>query len=142
MLKEKIKGLKQRLKAWNKEQFGNIQQKIKRIELELNTLETEGDERQLSDQELQLRKKLQEDLWVAANSYESMLRQMARTKWIKEGDCNSRFFHLTVNGNHRHNMLRGLLVDGCWIEDPNKIKEEVCQFFMKRFEWEFGKLKL
>ena len=25
VLKEKIKGLKQRLKAWNKEQFGNIQ---------------------------------------------------------------------------------------------------------------------
>ena len=71
---------------------------------------------------------------MAANSYESMLRQMARTKWIKEGDCNSRFFHLTVNGNHRHNMLRGLLVDGCWIEEPNKIKEEVCQFFMEGCE--------
>jgi len=31
-------------------------------------------------------------------------------------------------------MLRGLLVDGCWIEDPSRVKkEEVCQFYMKRF---------
>lgn len=27
-----------------------------------------------------------------------------------------------------------LLVDGCWIEDPDRIKEEVHQFFRKRFE--------
>ena len=29
--------------------------------------------------------------------------------------------------------LRGLLVDGCWIEDPSRVKEEVRQFYMKRF---------
>lgn len=49
MLKEKIKGLKQRLKVRKKEQFGDTQKKILRVERELNVLEVEGDQRQLSD---------------------------------------------------------------------------------------------
>ncbi|KAL5161516.1 hypothetical protein HKD37_07G018788 [Glycine soja] len=109
MLKEKIKGLKQILKK-----------KISRIESEINSLESDGDGRQLDDQEIQLRKKLQEDLWVTATSYESLLRQKARSKWIKEEDCNSKFFHIIVNGNRRYNSLRALhneeermRLDGC-----------------------------
>ena len=48
VLKEKVKGLKQRLKVWDKEQFGKIQKKINRIEQELNLLEVGGDGRQLN----------------------------------------------------------------------------------------------
>jgi len=136
VLKEKVKGLKQRLKVWNKEKFRDIQKKISRIELELNKLDSDGNGRQLNDREMALRKKLQEDLWLAATSYESLLRQKARTKWIKEGDCNSKFFHITVNRNRRHNALRGLMLDRCWIEEPARIKEEVHQYFRKKFEEE------
>ena len=122
MLKEKIKGLKRRLKEWNKTQFGDIQQKLRRIEMELNKLEKEGDDRQLNEQEIKLRKQLQEELWVAAHSNESFLKQKARTRWIKEGDGNSRFFHLIVNWKRRFNMVRGVLADGRWIEEPCKVK--------------------
>lgn len=41
MLKEKIKRLKQRLKQWNREQFGDTFKKFKKIEEELNKLETQ-----------------------------------------------------------------------------------------------------
>lgn len=47
-----------RLKAWNKDQFGDMQKKLSRIEIDLNKLEIEGDERQLTDQELMARKQL------------------------------------------------------------------------------------
>ena len=86
MLKEKLKAVKARLKFWDKEQFGDTQKKIQRIERELNKLEIEGDERQLSDDELPTQKKLQEELWIAAQSRESLLRQKARSRWIKKGD--------------------------------------------------------
>ena len=58
MLKEKLKAIKARLKVWNKEQFGDTQKKIQCIEKDLNKLETEGDERQLSENEVLTRKKL------------------------------------------------------------------------------------
>lgn len=72
-----------------------------------------------------LLKQLQEDLWATTHSHKSILRQKARSKWIKEGDCNSRFFHLIVNCNHRHNMLRGVFADRCWIDEPSRVKEEI-----------------
>lgn len=73
MLKEKIKRIKLRLKAWNKDQFEDTQKMLRSIEMELNKLKMEGDERQLNDQELKLQKQVQEDLWVAAHSHESLL---------------------------------------------------------------------
>ena len=99
MLKEKIKRLKQRLKLWNKEQFGDTFKKVQDIEAKLNKLEDDTTDRQLTSQEITNRKRLQEDLWTAAQSHESLMRQKARSRWIKEGDCNSRYFHLLLNAN-------------------------------------------
>ena len=92
MLKEKIKGIKATSRVWNKDHFGDSQQKLVTIENELNKLEAEGDVRQLSAQELLGRKKLQEELWSAVQSHKSLLRQKARSRWIKEGDSNSKVF--------------------------------------------------
>ena len=117
MFKEKIKGVKARLKIWNKEQFGDTHQKVATIEKELNRLEFEGDDRQLFDQELLVSKKLQDELWATAQSHESLLRQKAKTRWIKEGDYISKFFHRVVNLNRRSNTLRGVFVNGVWCLD-------------------------
>ncbi|XP_014630645.2 uncharacterized protein LOC114410772 [Glycine soja] len=94
VLKEKIKKLKERLKTWNRDRFGDTLKKYKKIEGELNQLEVNLADRPLSPQQMIIRKQLQEDLWIAAQSHESLLRQKARATWVKEGDCNSRFFHL------------------------------------------------
>ncbi|KHN42743.1 hypothetical protein glysoja_030226, partial [Glycine soja] len=92
VLKEKIKILKQKLKIWNKESYGDTLKKVIKIEEELNKLEEETIHRQLSAEEESKRKQLQEALWVAAHAHESLLRQKARLRWIKLGDCNSRYF--------------------------------------------------
>lgn len=31
-------------------------------------------------------------------------------------------------------MLRGVFSGGCWVEEPTKVKEEVKQFFLRRFK--------
>lgn len=140
VLKEKFKKLKQRLKDWNKNQFGDAQQELKKVEAELNNLEKEGDGRQLNEEDQKLSRQLKEDLWWwATRSVESIARQNARTKWIKEGDRNSRYFHLTVNWKRHYNMLRGVNVDGCWIHELGRVKKEIRLFFKMRFqesEWE------
>lgn len=89
-------------------------------------------DRQLSEQEIKMRKHWQEELWVATHSNESIIRQKARTRWIKDGDCNSWFFHLIVNRKQRFNMIRGVFADGCWIKEPCRVKEEIRQFFKRR----------
>lgn len=51
ILKEKIKKLKHSLKRWNRKHFGDTFTKVKRIESELNKLEEDTIQRQLSQQE-------------------------------------------------------------------------------------------
>lgn len=129
VLKQKIKRLKQGLKTWNREKFENTLKKVKKIEEELNKLEVDTIHRQLTTQEETQRRDLQEALWVAAQAHESVLRQKARIRWIKQGDCNSRYFHLTMNATRRNNLLKGLMKGETWIADPIKVKEEVRSFF-------------
>ena len=134
MLKEKIKRLKDSIKIWNREQFGDTFKKYKQIEAALNKLEEDTIDRHLDPQQLVSRKKFQEKLWLAAHSHESLLRQKARARWIKEGDCNSRYFHMMINSSRRHNCLKGVKIDGSWIEEPITVKEAVRLFFSKHFQ--------
>ncbi|KAH1197534.1 putative ribonuclease H protein [Glycine max] len=103
------------------------------LEVELNKLEEDTLHRQMTDLEISRRKKLQEDLWVAAQAHETLLRQKSRTRWLKEGDCNTRFFHVMVNANRNRNSIKGLLIEGVWTDEPNKVKEEIRTFFSNRF---------
>ena len=79
--------------------ISRLSQQVQDIEAKLNKLEDDTTDRQLTSQEITNRKRLQEDLWTAAQSHESLMRQKARSRWIKEGDCNSRYFHLQLNLN-------------------------------------------
>jgi len=134
VLKEKLKAVKARLKVWNKEQFGDTQKKIQCIEREQKKLQAEGDERKLSNDELLTWKKLQEELWIAAQSHESLLRQKARSRWIKERNCSSSLFNRVVNENRNFNTLRDMLVDSAWIDEIGRVKEEICSIFKNIFE--------
>ena len=134
VLKEKIKRLKCRLKIWNKEEYGDSFKKVQHLEVELNKLEEDTLHRQMTDLEISRRKKLQEDLWVAAQAHEALLRQKSRSRWLKEGDCNTRFFHIRVNANRNTNCIKGLLIEGEWTDEPNKVKEEIRTFFSNRFQ--------
>ena len=134
VLKQKIKALKVSIKEWNKTHFGDTYSKYKKIEEDLNKMEEESDDRLLNHQELEVRKQLQQQLWEAAQAHESLLRQKARSKWIKEGDCNSRYFDLMINSRRRNNCLNGVLIDGLWKDEPTIVKEEVRRFFLQRFQ--------
>ena len=57
----------------------------------------------LSQDEVKIKKSLQEQLWNAAYVVESMLRQKARVRWLKEGDINSDYFHILINHRRRQN---------------------------------------
>ena len=121
------------MKIWNKVQYGDTLKTVRRIEVELNSLEDASSTRQLSSQELATRKKLQEDLWSAAHAHDSLMRQKARVRWLKEGDCNSRYFHLLMNSRRITNAVKGVLINGSWVDDPTTVKEEICRFFKNRF---------
>lgn len=66
--------------------------------------------------------------------HEALLYQKSIFSWIKEGDKNSRFFHIMVNWRRRVNSLKGLNINGERVEDPVRVKEKVKRFFEDRFK--------
>ena len=39
-----------------------------------------------------------------------------------------------MNLNRRNNSLKGVMIDGSWIDEPGRVKEAVRLFFLQRFE--------
>jgi hypothetical protein len=46
-----------------------------------------------------------QQFWKKISSKESLFRQKSRTKWVQEGDSNSRFFHASIKGRRRRNQI-------------------------------------
>lgn len=138
VLKEKIKLLKEDLKVWNKEIFGNIGNSIEKYRQELKILDTIDDVLGLEDMEIVRRNEIKALLFLEMKKKGSMVQQKSRSKWILEGDENTSFFHNCINRRRKANEFTGLLVEGVWIEEALAVKGEVNKFFkdhFKRVHW-------
>nr|GEV36937.1 RNA-directed DNA polymerase, eukaryota [Tanacetum cinerariifolium] len=60
--------------------------------------------------------------------------QKAKIKWAIEGDENSKYYHGVLNKKRGRLAIRGVLVDGIWMESPSLVKNELFDHFKNRFE--------
>ncbi|GJZ10117.1 RNA-directed DNA polymerase, eukaryota [Tanacetum coccineum] len=61
------------------------------------------------------------------------LAQKAKIRWAIEGDENSRYFHGILNSKRSQLVIRGILNDGDWIDDPLMVKKSFLDHFSNRF---------
>ncbi|GKD23921.1 hypothetical protein Tco_1225624 [Tanacetum coccineum] len=115
---KKLKCLKEKIRAWikNKKENSNIQKKKLKadlVDIDLLLDKGEGDydilnKRVFVSKSLQDIKKL-ETIEVA---------QKAKIKWAIEGDENSKYYHGILNKRRSQLAVRGILVNGTWIDSP------------------------
>nr|GFC54041.1 RNA-directed DNA polymerase, eukaryota [Tanacetum cinerariifolium] len=60
--------------------------------------------------------------------------QKAKIKWVVEGDENSKYYHGVINKKRNNLAIRGVLVDGNWVESPQLVKNEFYAHIKQRFE--------
>jgi hypothetical protein len=84
-------------------------------------------------EEVALRKNLFAQMWHLKISKESILAQRSRTRWLKEGDSNSRYFHACIKSRKKKNFIRALRVGDEWLETPSLIRNATVEFFAHHF---------
>ena len=109
----------QELKRWNKSSFGNSKEKINGLKAKIAKVQQFPPTRE--NLELEASLNLELDEWL--DREDMRLRQMSRELWVKEGDRNSRFFHLSTIIRKRRNYISEIkLDDGNWIRDREEIQ--------------------
>nr|GEX33925.1 hypothetical protein [Tanacetum cinerariifolium] len=59
--------------------------------------------------------------------------QRSKVTWAIEGDENTKFFRGIINKRRRHLAIKGILIDGEWIEDSVRVKSEFFNHFANQF---------
>ena len=62
------------------------------------------------------------------------IMQKAKIKWAVEGDKNSKFSHGMVNRKRTNLAVKGIMIDGVWVDEPRRVKNEFRDYFATRFQ--------
>ncbi|WJX18847.1 hypothetical protein P8452_08606 [Trifolium repens] len=133
VLSRKLKLLKENLKTWNKNCFGNVHEFVTSAEQNLHLIQeqiqTIGPSEDLLNAEL-LAHKSYED---ALNRQEAFWQEKAHLSWHLEGDRNTKFFHRIAKIKSTTKNITTLQDGEHVLTDQNQISDHVVNFYKNLF---------
>ncbi|GKA75926.1 RNA-directed DNA polymerase, eukaryota [Tanacetum coccineum] len=129
----KLKLLKMQIRTWvkvHKNKSQNQKTDLKKGLADIDSILDKGDgTSKIMEEHMNIIKQL-----AALDNIASMeLAQKSKMRWSIEGDENSKSFHGIINKQRNNLAIRGILVDGSWIEDPKVVKNQFLSHFKERF---------
>ena len=128
-LEKKLRLIKKPIKKWNREVYGHIDRNIQKFEQALDKAEAEVVKGEHGDLQWSRIEALRSQLWSWMVKKERYWRQLSRCKILKDGDRNTKFFHLTATLRRQRNWIGKLKVDGEEISDEDTIKSTIVDYF-------------
>ncbi|GJY87422.1 RNA-directed DNA polymerase, eukaryota, partial [Tanacetum coccineum] len=131
--KKKLQNLKQVIRAWNSTK--KLSDNVLKQEHEsiLSLIDSKVDKGIATAEDLNARLHSTKILSDLERKDASDIAQKAKIKWAIEGDENTSFFHGMLKKKRRQCSIKGILTNGTWIEEPDKVKTEFYSHFCKRF---------
>jgi hypothetical protein len=99
------------IKRWRKEKIGDTKLQLALVKEVLLQLELVQESRMLTNQELNLRRRLKARSVGLAAIEKSRIRQRSRLTYIRCGDANTKFFHVKASARQRKNYIHCLQTD-------------------------------
>ncbi|KAK9286378.1 hypothetical protein L1049_014773 [Liquidambar formosana] len=130
---KKLKALKDSLKIWNKDVFGNIKESKDRALEVIHSLNEKEGRLELSVEEKASRMDAKAEFARLARLEEISWHQKSRVLWLKEGDKNTKFFHRMANAHKKGNYIRKLIVNGALVKDENIFAREIVDYYENLF---------
>lgn len=132
-LHDKLKSLKKEIKSWKGSRANAVTDRIASLETDLQStmdqILRDGSSNSLRAKRL----KVLDDLWNAFRLEECRWRQKSRSRWAKEGDRNSAFFHRQCKIRVAKQNITKLSTNGLEIEDAEGIKQAIFQHYKSFF---------
>ncbi|XP_028061079.1 uncharacterized protein LOC114264595 [Camellia sinensis] len=135
----KLRILREHLRKWNREVFGNIDDQLKKAENELHEWDLKAESRSLLETELKRKREIRSQVWSLSRCKARMWLQKSRLKLAQNGDKNTRLFHLMASRRQRKNLLGSVKVNGVVFENPTMVRQVVVNHFSRVFieNWKF-----
>nr|GEU41234.1 RNA-directed DNA polymerase, eukaryota [Tanacetum cinerariifolium] len=131
---KKLKYLKEKIRIWNNLNKEKSHKSKRSLLAELadcdGTIDKGEGENNVVNRRTEVVNLLQEV--EKKNSLEAA--QKAKIKWAIEGDENSKYYHGVINKKRNQLSIRGILVEGTWIDSPSLVKSEFLSHFKNQFE--------
>ncbi|PNX84817.1 cysteine-rich receptor-like protein kinase, partial [Trifolium pratense] len=125
VLKEKFKLIKSALKDWHATHAQNLPSRIDSLKNRLSALDTKGEEEDLLATELEELHGITSNIQSLSRLNASICWQQSRSKWLKEGDANSKYFHSVLASRRRRNSFSSIQVEGVTVEGVHPIRQAV-----------------
>nr|GEZ32733.1 RNA-directed DNA polymerase, eukaryota [Tanacetum cinerariifolium] len=130
--KKKLQILKKEIRKWIADRKKTHMSNVHNIRFKLRDIDKSLDQGEANDDLLASRMKLLNQLHDFKTAETSEYIQKAKIKWTIEGDENSKFFHGMVNRKRANLAVKGVMIDGEWVDEPNRVKQEFCDYFAAR----------
>ncbi|GJT03129.1 RNA-directed DNA polymerase, eukaryota [Tanacetum coccineum] len=130
----KLKFLKTKIREWNKENMLNMKIVKAKHKEELEALEEIINKGNGNEVVVNKIMEVFNTLQKINKTHSFEMAQKAKVNWSIEGDENTSFFHGMLNKKRRQQNIRGIMIDGIWIDNPIRAKDEFFQHFSSRFD--------
>ncbi|XP_052484844.1 uncharacterized protein LOC128039943 [Gossypium raimondii] len=130
-LLEKIELIRERLGPWQYQRYRRMKYKLKSLGKDISRL-TDGN---MSDRSTNLLKKPRSKLSQLYDVEEQHWATRSRSQWLREGDRNTRYFHVRAPGRRKKNSIEKLKeVHENWHVDNKEIYHVAWDYFNDLFK--------
>ncbi|PNX71458.1 ribonuclease H, partial [Trifolium pratense] len=133
ILSKKLKILKDKLKNWNRECFGNVHTLVISAEQKLQNIQDQIQYSGHTDDLLKEERVASTLYEEALNRQEAFWQEKARVKWHLEGDRNTKYFHRLAKIKTSTKLITTLQDGDNVLIDPNQIAEHVVKYYKNLF---------
>ncbi|XP_026416316.1 uncharacterized protein LOC113311703 [Papaver somniferum] len=134
----KLKRLKEAMKLWNQQVFGNVNAQLKQAQLKIEVASRNSDEDPFDTSKQNVMKDVLVAVQEVRMQHHIMLKQKSRNKWILEGSSNTSYFHSTINTRRSANTISELVADdGSLINEPDQLRDHVVSYYENKFTGDY-----
>ncbi|XP_057785445.1 uncharacterized protein LOC131002988 [Salvia miltiorrhiza] len=129
----KLKRLKGKLRDWNRNGFGNIDDQLATLQQELAVIQDNIAANGYNEDNFNEEVSKQAAITTILNRKNTHLQQMSRISWLKDGDRNTKFFHRMLRFRNSCSPIGHLNIGGVISYDQKAIEQHIIEHFTTLF---------